>query len=107
MGQVYTETTAAIQCTDDSDWAQWHYHQVTAGSTATADNNQELQINVSSSMVNPRVGTRSLQDCAIRCLLRHISDLTVEIIKSLPVSVRYRVWDAVTQRLVDPIRCNI
>lgn len=100
-GQVYTETTAAIQCSDDSDWTQWRYRQTTVGSAPAGGNDQELQINdARPSKINPRVGPRSLQDCAIRCLLQHISDVTVEMIDSLPLTVRYRVWDAVTRRLV-------
>jgi hypothetical protein len=53
---------------------------------------------------NPRTrgfkGARSLQNAAIECILQNISDITLEGIECLPISIVRRLWDAINKRSV-------
>jgi hypothetical protein len=109
-GQVYTETTAAIQCSDDRNWTQNGYEQfslmdelelgnyvynIRSCATAKADNEGEI---------------RSLKDVAMRCLVKNISDATPELIRSIPSKLRLQVWEAVKESIllsVSRLSCNI
>jgi hypothetical protein len=109
-GQVYTETTAAIQCSDDRNWTQNGYeqfslmnelklgsyvHNIRSCAKAKAGNEREI---------------RSLKDIAMQCLVKNISDVTLELIRSIPSKLRLQVWEAVKESLllsVSRLSCNI
>ena len=88
-GQVYTETTSAIQCSDDRNWTQEKYHQHDIARMFGVDYYPR------DASVSTQGGTRTLKDIAIQCLVQNISDVTLELISSLPLLLRREVWGAV------------
>jgi len=114
-GQIYTETTTAIQSSDDSNWtrkcrvvlgptlrdSEDYAEQVKSwGSSDDLSEHQKHLDNVKNSKVNGRKGARSLQDATIECIIQNISDITLEGINCLPIQIVRRIWHAVNQRLV-------
>jgi len=111
-GQVYTETTASIQSTDDRDWTRR-----TLG-PGWRDSEDELQLKMSSrsqeslkdyreylhSVKSPKArrfkGVRSLQATSFESVLQHISDVTLEGLECLPIQVVRRLWHAMNRRSV-------
>ena len=96
-GQVYTETTAAIQCSDDRNWTQEKYSQVyITNEFGLADHLRMFRFDAIASRKGKK---RTLRDIAIQCLVRNISDATLELINSLPSEIRRQVWDAVKESI--------
>jgi len=80
-GQVYSERIYAIQSSDDRYWAY-------DGRLAVRKRERGF------------LGSRSLQDAAIECILQNITDITLEAIERLPIHVVQRIWDEAKKRLV-------
>ena len=115
-GQVYLETTAAIRTSDDRDWARdsrmvkgadyrddqeyEEYVRSPGGERKDLENYQKRLDRLKDSRIKGSKGARSLQDAAIECILENISDITLEGIECLPISIVRRIWHAVNKRLV-------
>jgi hypothetical protein len=109
-GQVYTESTVSIQNSDDQFWTRQTRVVVgpdyrdsddgtnlrQAGSSLAAY--QDYLDEVKNTRVRGRKGARSLQDCAVDCILNNISDVTYEGIACLPDTLVRRIWHAVNKR---------
>jgi hypothetical protein len=105
-GQVYLETTVAIQTSDDRDWAR--DCRIVRGTDCLDDEDcgeyssglaagRKLG-HLKDSRIRGSKGARSLQDAAFECILENISDITVEGIECLPLAVIRRLWHAVDKR---------
>lgn len=79
-GQVYSETTTAIQISDDRNWA--YTSAVRKKDTGCQE------------------GARSLQDVAIECLLGNLSAVTMDVIEPLPLHLVARIWQEINRRFV-------
>ena len=140
-GQIYLETTATLQMSDDLTWARDcellriedsereyfgnlkrkeekrrakrkalaeqesdsdleydRYVETTEQDGGREDPEEEWKHKKSRN--SGLKGARSLQDAAIECVLQNISDITLEGIECLPISIVRRLWDAVNRRLV-------
>jgi hypothetical protein len=115
-GQVYSETTAAIQSSDDQGWDrisrvvrgpsyrddQLYEEYVKNWDKSKAPENlgeyQRYLDGVKNSKVRGLKGARSLQDAAIECLLQNISEITLEAIECLPNQIVRQLWHAINQR---------
>ena len=117
-GQIYNETTIAIQLGDDRGWDRTG--RVVVGPSYRGIEEYEVYLNnwrenkaerdlgeyknyldgVKNSKIRGGRGSRSLQDGAIECILQNISDITLEGIECLPVHIVRRVWHAVNKRYV-------
>jgi hypothetical protein len=112
-GQMYLETTAAIRTSDDLSWARdcrlvktadyrddQEYNDFERLEEGRADL-ERYQMRLDG-LKNARVrgfkGARLLQDAAIECVLRNISDITLEGIECLPLPIVRRIWLAVNRR---------
>ena len=114
-GQIYLETIAAIQTSDDLSWArdcrlvkpaeyrndQDYYDYVERLEEGADLERYQMRLD---GLKNARVrgfkGARSLQDTAIECVLQNISDITLEGIECLPLPIVRRIWLAVNRRSV-------
>lgn len=105
-GQMYSEITAAIQSTDDGNWHSQAIN-LTDDSCAEARSWQ----NSPSTRADRRAhqqslncvnsagrGTRSLQESAMECILKNISDVTLEVLKYLPSVILKRIWQTLISR---------
>src|SRR3954447_6832738 len=118
-GQIYTEKIAAVQTTDDRNWARKghlvagpsyrddvlytdYLKEWEKGTTARQDlgDYRKYIDEVTNSRVKRLKGARSLQDSAIECILKNISDITLEGIQCLPHQIVRQIWYAVKKRLV-------
>jgi hypothetical protein len=112
-GQVYLETTAAIQTSDDRNWARdgrlvreadyrddvdYEEHVKRFGIGDDPENHQRHLHRFKNSRVRGFKGARSLQDATIECVLENISDITLDGIECLPISIVRRIWHAVNRR---------
>lgn len=111
-GQVYSETTASIPLWDDRNWARGtrivkganyrndeeYDHYVASHGTEGLPAYQKHLDRLRNSRIKGFEGARSLQDVAIECILENISDITLEGIECLPISILRRLWHAVTTR---------
>lgn len=95
-GQVYTESTTAIQRSDDRNWTQWHQKIA----VPTCNDADYTRGEVDPGQTPNSRGAQSLQASAIRCILQNLSDLTVELLESLPIHLIRRIWDGVIRTLV-------
>lgn len=96
-GQVYTETTAAIQCSDDRNWTQEKYSQAyITDEFGLANHLWEFRRDATASRKGK---SRTLKDIAIQCIVRNISDATLELINCLPSELRRQVWDALKESI--------
>lgn len=118
-GQIYTESIAAIQTTDDRNWARKgrlvarpsyrdnvlyaDYVKAWGKGTTGQDLGEYRQYldELKNSRSKGLKGARSLQDSAIECILENISDVTLEGIQCLPHQIVRQVWYAVNKRLVE------
>ena len=117
-GQVYFETTAAIQSSADRDWARQSRvvggrerrdsRQFAGYVKSSEDGKREGDLGkyqkhvdrVTNSRVRGFNGARSLQDTAIECLLENLSDISHEAIECLPIPIVRRLWHVIKTRLV-------
>ncbi|CAG8954942.1 hypothetical protein HYFRA_00008631 [Hymenoscyphus fraxineus] len=113
-GQIYSESTAAIQTSDDSNWTRQtelvvgpeYRNSGDAHSFVSTTDHNELDLGAYhhhlDGLKNTRIrgakGARSLQDSAIECILHNISDVTYEGISCLPLSLVRQLWHAVSKR---------
>jgi hypothetical protein len=114
-GQVYTETTAAIQTANDLDWTRqtvvaigpdWRDQEELALIDAWKSGQSEENLGgfhgYSDSVRNSRIigfrGARSLQDVAVETILQNITDITLEGMECLPIQLVRRIWHAVNKR---------
>ena len=114
-GQVYTETTAAIQTTTDLDWTRqtilafgpdWRDQEELAilDSWKSGQSEEDLggyqrySDNVRNSRIIGFRGARPLQDVAVETILQNIADITLEGIGCLPIPLVRRIWNAVNKR---------
>ncbi|KAH8590899.1 hypothetical protein B0O99DRAFT_284239 [Bisporella sp. PMI_857] len=114
-GQIYTETTTAIQSTSDRDWTrkgrlvvgpsyreiqdyEGYVNNFARHSTKDIGQYREDIDNVKNSRARRFTGARSLQDAAIECVLQNISDIELEGIECLPEQLTRRIWHAANQR---------
>lgn len=112
-GQVYSESTTAIQTSDDSNWTSQtrlvvgpEYRDEDEAHNFVPTNEIESSIGAYhyhiDGLKNTRIrglkGPRSLQDSAIECIIQNISDCTLEGIACLPPSLVRRIWHAVSKR---------
>lgn len=120
-GQVFKETTAAIQGMNDPNDRDWTQRtRVVIGpdyldsedydellhiwepgeSEASLDGFHDYMDGMKNSRVRGFRGARSLQDTAIECILNNISDVTFEGMQCLPDQMVRRIWHAVNKRSV-------
>lgn len=118
-GQVYSESTTAIQASDDSNWTsqtrlvvgpEYRDDGDAHSFVSTTDENES---NIGAyhhhidGLKNTRIrglkGPRSLQDSAIECIIQNISDVTLEGISCLPPSLVRQLWHAISRRYFDMI----
>jgi hypothetical protein len=115
-GQIYFETTAPAQRSDDREWArnscvllgpsdqdsELYVQYVRSWKRSGADGDLGEYHNyldrVSALGTSSLKGSRSLQDTAIECVIQNISDITPEAIECLPSSVVRRLWYLVNRR---------
>ena len=112
-GQVYLETTAPIRSSDDRNWTR--EGQLVADADYRDDVTYEKYVKrfgigddlgkyrqhlqcFKNSRVRGFKGARSLQDATIECVLENISDITLDGIECLPISIAKRIWHAVNMR---------
>jgi hypothetical protein len=118
-GQVYSESTASIQDSDDRYWTRQTRVVVgpdyrdsddgisfsgASGGSTESETSLGAYRDYLDALKNTRVrglkGARSLQDCAVDCILNNISDVTFEGIACLPTTLVRRIWHAVNKRSV-------
>ena len=113
-GQIYSETTATIPTSDDRDWyrdsrivkrakyldvEQYNrYVKKLDNGRASLARHQKGLNGLKNSRIRGFKGARSLQHAATECILKNISDITLEGIECLPISVVRRLWHAVITR---------
>lgn len=100
-GQVYTERTAPIQCSDDSNWTQRPHCQGIFGLAKEDTTLDEMLPNDEETLIVDRPkGARTLRDSVIRYIVRNILDITLEVMVNLPQQLIRLLWDAVKEALV-------
>ncbi|TVY24523.1 hypothetical protein LHYA1_G006905 [Lachnellula hyalina] len=118
-GQVYTETTTAIETANDLDWTRrtvlaigpdWREQEEVALIEAwRASQNKGVDPEILGSyrgyldnVRNSRIwgfrGARSLQDVAVEAIVQNITEITLEGMECLPVQLVRRIWHAVDKR---------
>lgn len=114
-GQVYTETTAPIQTSNDLEWTrqtvvairpEWIdlKHVQSLESLKEEQFEEDLGSyrrdldNVRNSRIRGFKGARQLQDVAVECILQNINDVTFEGLEFLPIQLVRRIWHAVNKR---------
>jgi hypothetical protein len=116
-GQVYTENTLSIQNSDDQYWArqtkvvigpEYRDSEDNVSFSEASGESRDSEASLGAyhdylnELKNTRIrglkGARSLQDCAVDCILENISDVTFEGIACLPITLVRRIWHAVNKR---------
>ncbi|TVY40884.1 hypothetical protein LOCC1_G006488 [Lachnellula occidentalis] len=118
-GQIYTETTAAIDTANDLDWTRrtvlaigpdwreqeevalvdaWKASQHRGVDPETLGSYRGYLDNVRNSRIWGFRGARSLQDVAVETILQSITEITLEGMQWLPIHLVRRIWHAVNKR---------
>lgn len=114
-GQVYIETIAHIQTSDDRDWAKktklfagpsfqerQEYAQYVRSWLEGENFHGTYYEKLLDELKNPnpgkRKGSRALEDHAIECILSKIADITLEMIQRLPPHLVHRLWYTINKR---------
>ncbi|RDL31931.1 uncharacterized protein BP5553_09333 [Venustampulla echinocandica] len=114
-GQVYTETTASIQSTDDREWThkprlrsgqcvqpEASYHEYIAAEGLDQEDAYSKSAEYIEALKDSGVkcgrGTRSLKDLSVECILNNITYITLEGMQCLPLHLVQLIWDSISNR---------